>query len=57
MSNLPSQTPPERKCSEYDQLLLKSEAYMIIGDLDKPFHRPECACLEKTPFLNSRHSK
>jgi hypothetical protein len=20
------------------------EAYMLIGDLDKPFHMPECCC-------------
>lgn len=20
------------------------DSYMIVGDLDKPFHRPECAC-------------
>jgi hypothetical protein len=22
----------------------KAAAYLIIGDLDKPFHRPECPC-------------
>ena len=101
MSNLPSQTPPERKqpnrrtvrdvlearqhtvaggccerwanqmacdclvtadtSSEYDRLLLNRESYLIVGDIDKPFHRPECECgmceLWRTAHCRPTHAK
>ena len=29
---------------ERDQIIANRKTYMTIGDLDKPFHRPECCC-------------
>lgn len=38
----------EPKPSKVDKETIERnpEAYMMIGDLDKPFHRPECECLD-----------
>jgi len=30
--------------TERDRLLAKASAYMMFGDVDKDFHRPECSC-------------
>jgi hypothetical protein len=30
--------------SEYEQLVECRSVYLIIGDIDKTFHRPECEC-------------
>jgi hypothetical protein len=32
--------------SEYDAILANADAYLIYGDLDKPFHLCECECDE-----------
>lgn len=30
--------------TEREKLTANATAYMIFGDIDKPFHRPECEC-------------
>lgn len=30
--------------SERERLIENRFSYMVWGDLDKPFHRPECEC-------------
>lgn len=29
-----------------DGVFVDANAYMMFGDIDKPFHRPECECLD-----------
>lgn len=30
--------------TEYQKFVRNAEAYMVIGDIDKDFHLPECEC-------------
>jgi hypothetical protein len=30
--------------TEREKLIRNRTAYMTLGDVDKPFHRPECEC-------------
>lgn len=30
--------------SEYQKFVRNAAAYMVIGDIDKDFHLPECEC-------------
>lgn len=30
--------------SDREAIIKYPEAYLVIGDVDKPYHRPECAC-------------
>lgn len=31
--------------TEYEMFVKYRDNYMLVGDLDKPFHRPECSCV------------
>ena len=45
-SGLGTRPPAVKRDLEEDwkKIVRNRRAYMSIGDLDKPFHRPECAC-------------
>lgn len=39
-----SKTEQERKEADLRAIRRHPQAYLTVGDIDKPFHRPECGC-------------
>jgi hypothetical protein len=40
--------------TERKKLTANRRSYMTVGDLDKPFHRPECSCDDCEKWRNDK---